>query len=226
MPGCMGLAHQKSQVRLEVTPSENLTTEDQHERTIHHSSSTNDLPRCQHRTRTGRRCRHAVSSAAGGLCAKHAPSRPNRFEESDLSASLTEFKSAVPINGFLSRLLLLEAEDRISPRRAAVMAYTCNLILRTLPAIDRELHPEDQDERQIIIDLPPPAATIPFLQATPSWIGSPRRPRPKFQGALMRITSCGRGRRFGRDRSTGRGRGTLSLGRAAETRTRPRRRLW
>ena len=143
------------------------------------SSSTNDLPRCQYRTRTGRRCCHAVSSAAAGLCSKHVPS-PSRSEKSDLSASLTagltEFKSAVPINEFLSRLLLLEAEDRISPRRAAVMAYTCNLILRTLPAIDRELHPEDQDERQIIIDLPPPAATIPFLQATPSWIGSPPAP--------------------------------------------------
>lgn len=123
------------------------------------SSSTNDLPRCQYRTCTGRRCRHAVSNAATGLCAKHAHSRPNRFEESDLSATLTvgltEFRSAVPVNEFLSRLLLLEAEDRISPRRAAVMAYTCNLILRTLPAIDRELRPDDQDAHQIIIDLPP-----------------------------------------------------------------------
>ena len=35
MPGCIGLLTQKSQVKLEVTPSENLTTEDQHERTIH-----------------------------------------------------------------------------------------------------------------------------------------------------------------------------------------------
>ncbi len=135
------------------------------------SSSTNDLPRCQHRTRTGRRCRHAVSNAATGLCTKHAPSRANRIEESDLSttltAGLTEFKSAVPINEFLSRLLLLQAEDRISPRRAAVMAYTCNLILRTLPAIDRELHPDDQDEPQIIIDLPRPRRDDPVPPSHP-----------------------------------------------------------
>ena len=89
MPGCMGLAHQKSQVRLEVTPSENLTTEDQHERTIHHSSSTNDLPRCQHRTRTGRRCRHAVSSIKAGFCSTHARAHSNRSKQSDSSPPIS-----------------------------------------------------------------------------------------------------------------------------------------
>ncbi len=139
------------------------------------SSSTNDLPRCQHRTRTGRRCRHAVSNAATGLCAKHAHSRPNRFEESDLSAyltaGLTEFKSAVPVNDFLSRLLLLEAEDRISPRRAAVMAYTCNLILRTLPAIEHEVNPQD-DEPRIIIDIPRPDRNepVPLSHPVMDWL--------------------------------------------------------
>jgi len=123
------------------------------------SSSTNDLPRCQHRTRTGRRCRHAVSSIKAGFCTKHAPAHSNRSEEPDLSAYLTaglaEFKSAVPVNEFLSRLLHLQAEDRISPRRAAVMAYTCNLILRTLPAIEHETNPQNE-EQQWIMDLPGP----------------------------------------------------------------------
>ena len=40
----------------------------------------------------------------------------------ELIAGLTEFESAVPINDFLSRLLLLQAQERIPPRRAAVMA--------------------------------------------------------------------------------------------------------
>ncbi len=101
-PGSMGLPHKKSKIsQLRITMNEQSIN----------SSSTNDLPRCQHRTRTGRRCRHAVSNAATGLCTKHAPSRANHIEESDLSTSLTagltEFKSAVPINEFLSRLLLL-----------------------------------------------------------------------------------------------------------------------
>jgi hypothetical protein len=36
------------------------------------------------------------------------------------------------------------------------MAYTCNLLLRTLPAIEHELHSELEDQSQIIIDLPRP----------------------------------------------------------------------
>jgi hypothetical protein len=124
------------------------------------SIPTNDLPRCQHRAPTGRRCRHAVSSAAAGVCPKHAVSHVIRLEESDLSAfltaGLTEFKSAIPINDFLSRLLHLEAEDRVHPRRAAVMAYTCNLLLRTLPAIEEELHPEDEITQIDFGDLPRP----------------------------------------------------------------------
>ncbi len=135
------------------------------------SSSTNDLPRCQHRTRTGRRCRHAVSNAAAGLCSTHAPAHSNRSEESDLSATLTsgltEFKSAIPINDFLSRLLLLEAQDRIPPRRAAVMAYTCNLLLRTLPAIDREINPQDDEPQQIIFDMPRPKRDWPTPEPEP-----------------------------------------------------------
>jgi hypothetical protein len=121
---------------------------------LSNSIPTNDLPRCQHRTPSGQRCRRAVSSAAA-VCPKHAISHVIRIEESDLSAfltaGLTEFKSAILINDFLSRLLHLEAEDRVHPRRAAVMANTCNLLLRTLPAIEEELHPEDE-----ITQIPPP----------------------------------------------------------------------
>jgi hypothetical protein len=124
------------------------------------SCPSSDLPRCQHRTRSGRRCRQAVSSIKAGFCSTHAHSYCNRSEEADLSAYLTagitDFKSAVAIGEFLSRLLRLQAEDRISPRRAAVMAYTANLVLRTLPAIEAELHPEDEIVRLDFGDLPRP----------------------------------------------------------------------
>ena len=53
------------------------------------------------------------------------PAHSNRSEQSDLSAyltaGLTDFKSADTISDFLSRLLHLQSEDRISPRRAAVI---------------------------------------------------------------------------------------------------------
>jgi hypothetical protein len=36
------------------------------------------------------------------------------------------------------------------------MAYTCNLLLRTLPAIEHEFNPQDAAPRRIIIDMPRP----------------------------------------------------------------------
>jgi hypothetical protein len=115
--------------------------------------------RCTHRTRKGR-CRLPVADPLLSLCAEHARRQYKRDKAAALSgellAGLTEFKSAVPINDFLSRLLLFQAQDRIPPRRAAVMAYTCNLLLRTLPAIQDELNPQDDAPPQIIIDMPGP----------------------------------------------------------------------
>jgi hypothetical protein len=123
------------------------------------SSSTNDLSRCQHRTRTGRRYRHAVSSAVAGLCSKHVNSRRVRFEESDLSVTLlgqlTELKSASDLNQVLSNLFRLLSQDRIAARRAAVLAYIGNLLLRTLPAIAHETNSNGENPR-IVIDMPRP----------------------------------------------------------------------
>jgi len=111
---------------------------------------------CKHHTRNGR-CRLPVVDSLSSLCAEHARRRQKRDKAANLSAELvaglTEFRSAVPINDFLSRLLLFQAQDRIPPRRAAVMAYTCNLLLRTLPAIQQEKAGQPQ---RIIIDMPEP----------------------------------------------------------------------
>jgi hypothetical protein len=104
--------------------------------------------RCQHRFVNGTRCRLPVPNPESLFCRNHAHLPEHENAPADfsaiLTAGLTEFKSAIPINDFLSRLLHLEAADRIHPRRAAVMAYTCNLLLRTLPAIEDELHPEGE----------------------------------------------------------------------------------
>lgn len=57
---------------------------------------------------------------------------------------IQEFRAAVDIYHSLGELYKLQARNRITPRRAAVMAYTCNLLLRTLPAIACDNHPEPQ----------------------------------------------------------------------------------
>ena len=114
-------------------------------------------PHCSARTPSGRRCRMAVSEPELGLCPKHAAQHKNARDAANVAARLigdtVEFTSAVTINRSLSELYKLLAHDEIAPRRAAVMAYTCHLLLRTLPAIDRELHPQDEKHATVIMDI-------------------------------------------------------------------------
>lgn len=109
-----------------------------------------DPTRCQHSYPSGRRCRLPVSNLHVGLCAQHFRERLVR-EEADLSSALvgelTKFETAGEVNDVLSRLLILVSQDRVSPRRAAVMAYICNLLLRSVPKAE---------EPGIIFDIPGP----------------------------------------------------------------------
>ena len=122
----------------------------------------------------------AISDPHSGLCRKHAVDRQKELEEADLAAILIgdiqEFRDAVTINHSLGELYKLLAKNKITPRRGAVMAYTANLLLRTLPAIAYESNleagtprveagtiprpgqrrPDRDDEPRIIIDMPRP----------------------------------------------------------------------
>ena|ERR1700730_6542589 len=115
---------------------------------------------CQHRFPSQRFCRLPIADTGSGLCSKHAALHQQDLDQADLAASLIgdteEFRSAVVINRSLGELYKLQARNKIHPRRAAVMAYTCNLLLRTLPAIERELHPEDEIIQVDFGDLPRP----------------------------------------------------------------------
>jgi hypothetical protein len=66
---------------------------------------------------------------------------------------LDDLQSAAEINQFLAKLLMLVVQNRISARRAAVLAYITNQLLRTLPAITKE---ENSEPTQIIFDMPGP----------------------------------------------------------------------
>ncbi len=117
-------------------------------------TATPIIPHCQQRSPSGRRCRMAVSDPDSGLCPKHAAEHQRDLDQADLAASLIgdiqEFRSAADINHSLGELYKLQARNKISPRRAAVMAYTANLLLRTLPAIDRENHPQSEQEHSVL----------------------------------------------------------------------------
>ena len=136
------------------------------------NKSLSDPNRCQHSYPSGRRCRMPASDLRAGLCAQHFRERLAR-EEADVSTALVgelkKFETASEVNDVLSRLLILVSQDRVSPRRAAVIAYICNLLLRTRPAIDRELNPKEDPNApaEFIFDAPRPQRDFP--ETTPTY---------------------------------------------------------
>jgi hypothetical protein len=117
--------------------------------------------RCQHRYAHNKRCRLSITNLDSAFCPIHSRLPVYETDSAEVAAALTdnlsEFRSAIPINDFLSRVLLLLARNRISTRKAAVLTFTCSQLLRTLPVIDRELNPPDGDKAPtIIFDIPRP----------------------------------------------------------------------
>jgi len=118
--------------------------------------------RCVYRFSNGKRCRHPGLESQSGLCSYHfgqrviaLPSAPSDF--SDLSKDLLphgrDFSSTEDLREYLLRLLILMTEGRVSPRRAAVLAYISNQLLHTHIAAEKESAGE---KPEIIYDLPRP----------------------------------------------------------------------
>ncbi|HEY4818091.1 MAG TPA: hypothetical protein VIH67_11720 [Candidatus Acidoferrum sp.] len=109
------------------------------------SISINDASRCQHRTANGR-CRMPAVDSAANLCFDHARRALQARQNSDFAHYLTRdsagFQTAQGINHSLADLYTLLAQGHISPRRASVLAYVASLLLRSLPAIDKDPVPE------------------------------------------------------------------------------------
>jgi hypothetical protein len=84
-------------------------------------SIINNSSRCNHRFANGMRCRLSVSTTDSSYCASHAKLPENQQEPAETAATLTsdlkEFRSAIPINDFLARLLLLRRKQDLSPSR-------------------------------------------------------------------------------------------------------------
>ena len=94
--------------------------------------------RCTYRTASGRQCRLAIFDPQSGLCANHhADLKQNERAEvaNILFRDAQDFQTAQGINESLRCLYWLVGKNRISPRRADVLAHISGLLLRTLPAI-------------------------------------------------------------------------------------------
>jgi hypothetical protein len=63
----------------------------------------------------------------------------------DLPPEFCEFSDISHVTKFLARLLVLLSENRISPRRAAVLSYIANSILSSLRAAQRQADSEPQE---------------------------------------------------------------------------------
>src|SRR6266446_2435606 len=107
------------------------------------SSIANRHEMCSHFTARGRKCR--LRALRAGLCFRHAalqvqPAQPVDVDLSaDFLVQLDDLQSADQINQFLAKLLILVVQNRISPRRAAVLTYITNQLLHSLVAIKREI---------------------------------------------------------------------------------------
>ena len=124
-----------------------------------------DPARCHFRYPNGRRCTLPGLLEKSGFCLRHynrhvAAGLPLTFspgDTEDLSAELlpelSEFDSANPINKYLERLLVLATKGRVTPRRAAVLAYLTNQLLHSVHAMDRE---EAAEPQSFVFDLPRP----------------------------------------------------------------------
>jgi hypothetical protein len=108
--------------------------------------------RCQYTTPKGRRCRQRVSTDTT-LCWRHLHPAVRPKDVPDLAAlavKLRKFDSAADVHKYLASVLVSLAQERITPRQAAVFAYLCNMLLRSLTQI--QLEEEAKDNVPIHVD--------------------------------------------------------------------------
>jgi hypothetical protein len=104
--------------------------------------------RCQCRTPKGRQCASHILDPESNFCPRHSASQPpdTRNFSAVLTENASDFQDPQGINHSLAALYKLLASGQISPRRATGLAYIASLLLRTLPAIDKQLNQPIQYE--------------------------------------------------------------------------------
>jgi len=115
------------------------------------------LTRCPHLYPSGRHCRKPVFDQHFGLCRKHfAASQKNRDVAdltAELASNLRDLNTLEGLYDFLANLLILLAQNRVSTRRASVLAFITSQLTR----IDTAIHRKDANApTQIILDAPRP----------------------------------------------------------------------
>jgi len=107
------------------------------------NSSAGVSKRCQFPFSDGRRCRMLRSPAHPIFCAFHARQDLQLLESQrlgeEISVSLNGgFLTATDINHVLGKLFTAVAQDRIAPRKAAILTYLGRVMLSSLPYVKEE----------------------------------------------------------------------------------------
>ncbi len=100
--------------------------------------------RCCYVSADGRRCGMLRSKGHPSLCPQHrrqqlAAQADPAAVAAELLGGIENFQTAAAVNHALGRLLVLVAGNRITSRRAATLAYICQLLLSSLPALEDEV---------------------------------------------------------------------------------------
>jgi hypothetical protein len=119
--------------------------------------SVNTDSYCQHISAKGRRCHMLIDKhhrppngeKRPPLCVYHAnslkastPAPDPEVIAAELLGSIEDFATADAVNLFLGNLLKQLARKRIARRDAIALAYLCQLLLNSLPALRRESEDE------------------------------------------------------------------------------------
>jgi hypothetical protein len=127
------------------------------------AASTTIDHHCQHISPKGNRChmlidnhhRPANGSNRPALCAYHAdrlkasvPVVDPEVLAADLLGEIDDFSTAGSVNLFLGNLVKQLARKRIARRDAIALAYISQLLLNSLPALEREVEAENEAEKE------------------------------------------------------------------------------
>ena len=132
--------------------------------------------RCNYRDIAGRRCRLPRKLSHPDLCAHHARLNPEGCLEdpqtvaAEILGPSPHFRDAATLNQTLGKLLELHLARRIPARQAAIAGYLCQLLLQTLPHIERQEQPApERIKYEFVSSIPrPDYSTAAWKQNTTS----------------------------------------------------------
>jgi hypothetical protein len=107
-------------------------------------SPFDESTRCHFTTADGRRCRMLRADGHTKFCRAHLRSQRQRMRSDpaapplDVLRGLTDLGSAAAVNHALRNITSLVLDNRMDYRKAAVLAYLCQLLLQSISLASRE----------------------------------------------------------------------------------------